>query len=274
MTSGSSSSADFSLPGLPTLQTAKVFGRALRYYDFGRGPPLVLLHGVGGDADQWAFVFEALAAKHRIIAIDLPGFGRSDKPPIDYCVEVYVEFLDRFLAAIGVARASLLGHSFGGWIVAAFALAFPHRVERLVLVDSAGIDAGSAPLPIDLNVSSRRNMRAVFEYMFHDPRMVSDALVDLAYSLHLERGDGATVRSLLAALSGPREKLDGKLGALTAPTLLLWGEQDRLTPLSMAQQFARAIPGAQLRVIAQCGHLPPIEKPEEFAAAVLAFLGG
>src|SRR6185369_1581798 len=138
-------SPDFQLPSLPTLKSAKVFGRTLCYYDVGRGAPLVLLHGVGGDADQWAFVLGQLSAAHRVIAIDLPGFGRSDKPAIEYRVEGYVEFLDRFLTAIGIDRASLLGHSFGGWIVASFALAFPQRVDRLVLVDSAGIDAGAQP---------------------------------------------------------------------------------------------------------------------------------
>ena len=232
----------------------------------------MLVHGVGGDADQWAFCFGALAASHRVIAIDLLGFGRSDKPLIDYRIEVYVEVLDRVLRALAIERASLLGHSLGGWIGAAFALQFPHRVDKLVLSDAAGIDAGSVPLPIDLNVSTRRNMREVLEFMFHDRRMVSDALVDLAYSLHLERNDGYTIRSVLDTLADPREKLDGKLGGLRVPTLLLWGEDDAVTPLAMAHAYQRLIAGATLQVIPQCGHLPPLEKPGEFARAVTEFL--
>jgi pimeloyl-ACP methyl ester carboxylesterase len=263
---------NFALPGLPTLLSTKVFGRTIRYYDIGHGPPLVLVHGVGGDADQWAFVYGPLTAKHRIIALDLPGFGRSDKPLLDYCVEVWVEFLDRFLKAINLPRASLLGHSFGGWIAASFALRLADRVDRLVLVDSAGIDAGAQPLQIDLNVSSRRNMREVFEYMFFDPRMVSDGLVDLAYGLHLERGDAPAIRSALATLNAPKEKLDGKLGTLQAPTLIVWGENDRVTPVAMAHEFQRALPNAELAVIPRCGHFPLIENPGAFSSAVLGFL--
>lgn len=270
MNSDSTPADSFELSGLPTLLSTKVFGRTIRYYDIGRGSPLVLVHGVGGDADQWAFVYGALAAKHRIIALDLLGFGRSDKPTIDYRVEVYVELLDRFLTALGIPRASLLGHSFGGWIVASFALAFPQRVDRLVLVDSAGM--GTPVLPVDLNVSTRRNMREVFEFMFDDPRMVSDGLVDLAYGLHLDRNDGPTIRSALATLASTREKLDGKLGALTTPTLLVWGENDRLTPLAMAREFDSALPNAELVVIPRCGHLPLIENPTAFSNAVLGFL--
>src|SRR4029077_18597256 len=115
-------------PGaLPPLRSATVFGRTICYYDVGRGPALVLVHGVGGDADQWAFCYAALSASHRVIALDLLGFGRSDKPLIDYRIAGFVEVLDRFLTNIGIARAHFLGHSLGGWIVTAFALRFPER---------------------------------------------------------------------------------------------------------------------------------------------------
>ena len=260
------------LPALPELREATVFGRKICYYDTGRGPTLVLVHGVGGDADQWAFCFDGLAASHRVIAIDLLGFGRSDKPLIDYRIAGYIEVLDRFLAGVGIASASFVGHSLGGWIVAAFALRFPQKVEKLVLNDAAGIDDGAIAIPVDLNISSRANLRNAFECMIHDKGMVTDELVDLAYSLHLERGDGYTIRSVLETLTSAREKLDGKLAALKAPTLILWGEEDAITPLSMAHAFHRQIVGSRLQVIAQCGHLPPLEKPDAFVAAVTGFL--
>src|SRR4051794_19068075 len=136
----------FVLPTLPPLREAKVFGRKICYYDVGEGPALVLVHGLGGDADQWAFCLAALTASHRVIALDLLGFGRSDKPPIDYRIAGFVEVLDRFLSSLGIARASLLGHSLGGWIVATFALSFPDRVHQLILSDAAGIDEGSRRL--------------------------------------------------------------------------------------------------------------------------------
>lgn len=267
-----STNSGFTLPVLPQLRTASVFGRAIRYYDAGIGPPLVLLHGVGGDADQWAFCFDGLAASHRVIALDLLGFGRSDKPPIEYRIAGFVEVLDRFLATIGVARASMLGHSLGGWIVAAFALQFPQRLERLVLNDAVGIDEGAVALPVDLNISTRANLCEAFRCMFHDKDLVTEDLVDLAYALHLERGDGPTIRSVLETLAAPAEKLDGKLDALRVPTLLLWGEEDAIAPMAMVHAYQRRIAGARLQAIARCGHFPPLERPQEFVAAVVDFL--
>jgi pimeloyl-ACP methyl ester carboxylesterase len=269
----SQAESTFALPALPELREQKVFGRSIRYYDTGRGaPPLVLVHGVGGDADQWAFCLEALRASRRVIAVDLPGFGRSDKPAIDYRIGGYVEMLDRFLTELGIGRASLLGHSLGGWIVASFALAFPDRVDALVLNDSAGIDEGGIPIPVDLNVSTLANMRSVFEAMFYDKSLVKTELVELAYALHLERGDGATIRSVLQTLTDTREKLDGSLHRLRVPTLILWGENDAVTPMSMAHAFHRHIEGSWLSTIPECGHFPPLEKVDAFVRAVNEFL--
>jgi pimeloyl-ACP methyl ester carboxylesterase len=266
------STDDFVVPPLPTLRKARVFGREICYYDVGDGPPLLLVHGVGGDADQWAFCFAGLAASQRVIAVDLLGFGRSDKPLIDYRIAGFVELLDRFLEVIEVRRPSVLGHSLGGWIAASFASRFPEKIDKLILNDSAGVDEGSVPLSVDLNVSTRANMRRVFDNMFHDPSFVTDALVDLAYSLHLERSDGYAIKSVLETLGASSEKLDGKLNLIAAPTLILWGENDVITPFSMGQTFRRGIAHAELCTIARCGHLPCLERPAEFVAAVVNFL--
>ncbi len=268
----SASSPQFVLPPLPELRSTTVFGRKICYYDIGSGPTLVLVHGLGGDADQWAFCFSGLSATHRVVALELLGFGRSDKPNISYRIAGFVEVLEGFLQALGITRASLLGHSLGGWIVAAFALRFPDKVDKLVLNDACGMDSGAIKPPVDLNISTRANMRAMLECMFYNKTMVTDDLVDLAYSLHLERNDGPTIRSIHEAFSLPDEKLDHDIGALTAPTLLLWGEQDELTPLSLAHNFEQRIAGSRLDVIPDCGHFPALETPAEFTQRVLEFL--
>jgi pimeloyl-ACP methyl ester carboxylesterase len=108
--------------------------------------------------------------------------------------------------------------------------------------------------------------------MCYDKSMVTDELIDLAYSLHLERSDGYTIRSVLETLTKPHEKLDAKLAGLSMPALILWGENDAITPLSMAHAFHRRIAGSRLQIIERCGHLPPLEKPHEFTAAVTSFL--
>ena len=111
-------------PPLPKILTATVFGRSIRYYDVGSGPPLLLIHGLGGDADEWAFCFEPFSQSHRVIALDLLGFGRSDKPLIDYTIGGFVEVIEEFLRGLKIERAAVLGESLGGWIASAFALKF------------------------------------------------------------------------------------------------------------------------------------------------------
>jgi len=272
MNSGVTQVPQFVLPPLPELRTTSVFSRKICYYDLGSGPVLVLVHGLGGDADQWAWCLEPLSATHRVIALELLGFGRSDKPLISYRIAGFVEVLERFLQTLGIERASLLGHSLGGWIAAAFALQFPLRVDKLVLNDAAGIDAGAIEPPIDLNVSTRANMREILEFVFYNKAVVSEDLVELSYSLHLERGDGPTIRSVLETILAPDEKLDSRISELKPPTSLLWGEQDALTPIAMAENFQRLIRGSRLEVIPECGHIPCLEKPAEFSQAVTNFL--
>ena len=262
----------FVLPPLPELRSTSIFGRTIRYYDIGSGPPLVLIHGVGGDADEWAFCFEALSASHRVIALDLLGFGRSDKPFITYSIEVFVEVVDAFLHNLNIQRPSLLGVSLGAWIAAAFALQFPERVEKLVLVDAAGVWGNTTELPVDLHVSSRRHAREVFELLLYDKSLATDALVDLAYEQHLARGDGYTVHRVLQNLREGREFLDNRIAGISTPTLIVWGEEDVLIPIATGRLMHRLIRNSRLEVIPQCGHLPAFEKPAEFVRRVLEFL--
>ena len=273
MSSSPLQSPQFSLPALPPLLSTQVFGCTIRYYDAGSGPPLVLLHGLGGDADDWAFCLEALSASQRVIAPDLLGFGRSGKPHIDYTIAGFVEMLERFLRGLNIERAILVGHSLGGWIAATFALNSPEAVQKLVLVDSAGVWGEMTELPVDLHVSTLAHMREVFEHLFCDKTLASDALIELAYRQHLERGDGYTIHSVLLNLRGGRERLDERISALKMPTLIVWGEQDEVIPVEAARRIHRLVPGTTLQIIPQCGHLPELEKPAEFVSCVLEFLG-
>lgn len=267
-----SSGSGLVLPSFPEMHSATVFGQRMCYYDVGQGAPLVLLHGMGGDADEWAFCLVALSSTNRVIAPDLLGFGRSDKPCIDYSVEGFVEVLARFLQTLEIERTLLTGSSFGGWIAAAFALRFSERVDKLVLVDAAGLQAGSFELPIDLRVSTRRHMHEVFEYVFYDKSLATEELIELAYQQHLARGDSATIRNLFENLGSRRERLDEEISELNVPTLIIWGEQDRMLPASMGRELQQLIKGSRLEVIAECGHLPALEKPAEFIRLLANFL--
>src|SRR5215204_4240046 len=133
---------------------AVVFGQKIKYVEAGSGPAVVLLHGLGGNSTNWAFNTPALAQKFRVIVPDQVGFGDSDKPLINYRVGTYVDFLDKFLAELKVERATLVGNSMGGWIASLYTLRYPAKVERLVLVDSAGF---APPKEFDLNALAGLN---------------------------------------------------------------------------------------------------------------------
>jgi pimeloyl-ACP methyl ester carboxylesterase len=265
-------------PTAPALKEANVFGFKLRYTEAGTGPVVVLLHGLGGNSTNWAFNTGALAQKYRVIVPDQIGFGQSDKPVINYRVGTYVDFLDKFLDELKVERASLVGNSMGGWIAAAYALAHPAKVERLVLADAAGF---APPKDLDLrtlsglNPSTRAGMRLLATLVFYNKQLfASDAAIDLMLTQRMNAGDGYTIQSLVESIARGDDMLDGRLAAIKQPTLIIWGREDGLTRLADGQRFQREIPGAQLVVFDQCGHVPQVEKAAEFNAAVLKFLGG
>jgi pimeloyl-ACP methyl ester carboxylesterase len=265
-------SPHFALPRLPALRSIQVFGQTIKYYDHGQGEPLLLVHGLGAEADVWAYCLEPLSQTHRVIAPDLLGFGRSSKPLINYRIATFVEVLERFLQSLGVQRCSLVGNSMGGWIAATFAIQFPERVNKLVLNDAIGIVAGSVETAIDLRPSSLENMRAIMEFMFCDRALATDGLAEAAYEFHLERNDGPTIASVLENIRLKLDRLDDQLDRLKAPTLLVWGDCDRISPLSVAENYHRLIEGSKLEIIPQCGHIPPLEKPGDLVRHILDFV--
>jgi pimeloyl-ACP methyl ester carboxylesterase len=258
-------------------KTVTVFGQKINYVESGSGPTVVLLHGMGGNMTNWAFNAAALAEKFHVVALDQIGYGRSDKPLINYHVATYVDFLDKFLDELKIERASLVGNSLGGWIAAAYTLKHPNRVERLVLVDAAGFappkefDMG---VLVGLNPSTRDGMRQLMQTVVSNKALLAnDAVIDAALTQRLTAGDGYTIQSILESVNRREDVLDGKLSAVKQPVLLVWGRDDGLTPLAReGQKFKQEIPQAQLVVFDNCGHVPMIEKPAEFNAAVLKFL--
>jgi pimeloyl-ACP methyl ester carboxylesterase len=255
-----------------------VFGQKIHYVEMGSGPVVVLLHGLGGNAANWAFNVPALAQKYRVVVPDQVGFGRSDKPLINYRVGTYADFLDKFLDELKIEKASLVGNSMGGWVAALYAVQRPARVERLVLVDAAGF---RPPKEFDLaalsglNPSTREGMKSLAAMVFSNPLLKSDAAIDLMLTQRLSAGDGYTIQSLVESIYRGEDMLDGRLSAVKQPTLLVWGREDGLTPLAReGERFRKEINGSRLVVFDNCGHVPQVEKAAEFNAAVLAFLSG
>jgi len=249
------------------------YGAKIHYVEAGSGAPVILIHGLADNVAIWDPVIPALAARFRVIALDQIGFGRSDKPLLNYRVSTLVDFLDVFLTELKIERASLVGNSLGGWVAAAYALAHPERVERLVLSDAAGYAALTKTMDSRalraLRVASRDDIRYLGPLAFHDKRFYQD--VDTAFKERVTAGDSYTVAQVLDSMIRGDDALDNKLQTLKQPTLVLWGREDKLIPLSFGKQFHREIVDSRLRIIDNCGHMPQLECPNEFSAAVLKF---
>lgn len=242
--------------------------------------PVVLLHGTSASLHTWEGWVPALKNDHRVISMDLPGFGLTGPMADgDYSMPRYVQFLTALLDRLGVQKAVLVGNSFGGRLAWEMALAHPERVEKLVLVDAAGYPAPSASLPIGFRIAQIPVLNKLMEVtlprsmvessvrdVYGHPEKVTPELVDRYYDLTLRAGNrAALVERFRQAPSG--EGAD-RISTLRLPTLILWGGRDRLIPPDNGEHFHRDISGSQLVVFPELGHVPH----EEDAAATVAAL--
>lgn len=257
---------------------ATVYGVKIHYQEAGSGPAVILLHGLGGDLSNWAQTIGPLSKKYRVIVPDQIGFGRSDKPMINYRVGTLVDFLDGFYKELKLDRASLVGNSLGGWTAAAYTLAHPEKVERLVLIDAAGfaITGDIDPRVLNgLNPSTRDAIKQVMSLVFYNKQIyASDAAVDLLFTRKMTAGDSYTIQRFIDSITRGEDVLDNRLGAVKQPTLIIWGREDGLTALAMGERFKKEIQGSELVVFDKCGHVPQLEKAADFNAALMKFLGG
>jgi pimeloyl-ACP methyl ester carboxylesterase len=246
--------------------------------------PIVLLHGTSASLHTWDGWALALRGDHRVIRMDLPGFGLTGPSASnDYSIEAYVRFTLRLLDTLGVRRFSIAGNSLGGEIAWHLAAAAPDRVSRLVLVDAAGYPVSSTSVPIGFRVARtpwlswmmtrilpRAVVRSSVRNVYGDPALVTDSLVDRYYELALRTGNRASL---------PLRFAQSRLGAdtlhlrdLHLPTLVLWGDRDRLIPPENAARFGRDISGSRVIIYRGLGHVPQEEDPARTAADVRAFL--
>jgi len=260
-------------------QTSKeitVFGQKINYVEAGSGPTVILLHGLGGSTQAWMFNIAPLAEKYHVVVPDQIGFGKSDKPLVNYRIRTYVDFLDQFCKQLKIERASLVGNSMGGWIAAAYTAAFPDRVDKLVLVDAAGY---APPKDLDprtfysLNPTTREGTKVLLSRVFYGKAFQTDAAIEQAIAARLAAGDGYTIKSITESIIRGEDLLDETVKTIKRPTLIIWGRQDGLVPLAQGEHFNKDIAGSKLIIIEQCGHIPNLEKAAEFNAALLKFLG-
>lgn len=277
-----------------------VEGVNIHYFCGGSGPPLVLVHGLGSSAAvEFYFNLEPLAARHRVLAIDLPGFGHSDKPILEYTIELFVRAVRDLMAAENLDRAAVMGVSMGGRVALGLALESPQTVERLILVDALGVGAprrvlayrilltrGLGELTLSGTARALRRMkpatiRRFWGWYLRRPQGVDHILSDQRIADHgvlLSTPEyRAAYLSALRSIAGMRDLRDGitvqdRLNELRMPTLLIWGRHDHIFPAAHAQSALQQLPRGRVEIFEDSGHTPQMEEPERFNRVVLDFL--
>jgi pimeloyl-ACP methyl ester carboxylesterase len=258
-------------------KSVSVFGAKINYVEAGdpAKPTVILLHGLGGSLQNWVFTIPALSANYHVIAPDQIGFGKSDRLMLKYRVGTYVDFLDKFMSELKIEKASLVGNSLGGWVAAMTAMKYPNRVDKIVLADAAGLKPADVDLAqvYALNYSTRDEVKQLVKLVFYNQALFgSDAFIEQSMNLRVAANDGYTINSLIESIKRNEDFLNGRLGEIKKPTLVVWGKQDMLLKVADGEQFKREIAGSELVVFDQCGHVPMVEKAADFSKAVLAFL--
>ena len=244
-------------------------------------PTVVFLHGLMTSSASWGKILSTAADGRPAVAVDLPGFGDSDRPwPYDYTVGGQSAHLLRFLDVRGIDRAILIGNSLGGAVALLTAAAQPDRIRALVLVDAAS-PVSSMPIsiralrtPVVGEIEMELYVRPLLELslryrLFADPKNVTEEIVEREWRPVTIPG---TRRAALAAIRSSARGYEHALERIHIPTLIVWGLEDRLLPVADGHRLAAAIPGARLVVLPGAGHIPQEETPVEFSRVVAEFL--
>jgi pimeloyl-ACP methyl ester carboxylesterase len=282
---------------LPSLQPQfeewqiTLHGRRVIYRVAGSGPAVVLVHGMLNSSSHWQAVAQELASDYTVVAPDLIGHGDSAAPRGDYSLGAHAASIRDLLAAIGIDRASIVGHSLGGGVAMQFFYQFPQRVERLALISSGGLGREVSPL---LRTAALPGMSGLLSLTIH-PRLLAALrasgsrlrehgvgggiyLQAIARALRpLENADARhaflhTLRSVID-MHGQRVSATDRLGLLEAiPTLIVWGERDRTIPIEHGRLAHAAIPGSSFRTLPRAAHFPHLEDPDGLSALLREFL--
>ena len=264
--------------------------RAVNVIELGEGPPVVFVHGLSGSWQNWLEQLPVLAANHRVVALDLPGFGHSEIPKETITISFYARVLDQAMEALDMDAAAIVGNSMGGFVSAEMAIAFPQRVERLVLASPAGISSYNNPAATRLASVARKIgpllamptgwAAAHADTLTRWPRLRDVTLnVPILYPSRLPRelaaeqlrgaGKPGFIQALEANLN---YDFRHRLPEIVCPTLVVWGEQDRLITVRDADVYTELIPGARKVLLPDTGHAPMIERPARFNTLLEEFL--
>jgi 4,5:9,10-diseco-3-hydroxy-5,9,17-trioxoandrosta-1(10),2-diene-4-oate hydrolase len=266
----------------------QVAGINTRYWETGaNGPPIVFVHGLGGFIENWELNIPVFT-NHHVYALDLVGCGLTDKPSVNYSIEYLAEFVKEFMVLKNIEKASLIGGSLGAGIVIELALKSPELVNKLVLAGGLGFgkrlifELRFTSLPFVGEMIMKPNRDGLKEYLhllFHDQSIVTEQMVDFYFEKTSQPGAAEAYLAMLRStvtFFGMKQKIVKNtiknIGRISAPTLVLWGNEDKFIPVEQAYIAENLLPNSKLHVFEDCGHFLNIERAEEFNNLVGNFL--
>lgn len=271
----------------PPSQFMELMGMNVHYRD--EGPltdtlPIVLLHGTSSFLQTWDACTAEWARSHRVIRMDLPGFGLTGPAASgDYSIEAYVSFLHAFLTKLNIETFYLAGNSLGGSIACSYAAEYPDQVKKLILIDPArypitgakgALAFRIAQIPVINNLfkilTPRNIVRKSLEDVYGDKNLVTDSLVEVYRDMTIREGNRA---AMIARLNMPQASDTAVIKNLSMPALVIWGELDQLIPVAHAYKFQRDLPNDSLVILKGIGHIPMEESPTIVAPMVAGFIG-
>ena len=253
-----------------------VDGNKIRYLESGTSKKiLVLVHGLGASCERWEHVFPIFEKDYQVIIPDLIGFGHSDKPTVDYTIDFFSDFLEKFFRVLGIRQASIIGSSLGGQIVAEYTSSHPNSVEKLILVSPSGIMKQST-LALDSYIMAalypnEQSAKKAFETMDSSGKEIpKKTITEFVTRMKLHNAKYVFMSTLLGLKNS--EPINLKLEKISSPTLLIWGTDDPVIPIKFANDFVTSISNCEFYEMNKCGHTPYVQEPETFASKVLEFL--
>lgn len=271
------------------IKTVLVHGQRIAYLEVGTGPPVILIHGFGGSMWQWEHQQQALSQHFRTLTLDLPGSGLSDKPDIDYLPNQMLDFCIGFMDALQIPQATLIGNSMGAGLAIGMALTHPTRVDKLVLI-------GGLPSHVMAKLTSRSFRQAletraplwvislgnwlfgrmvtdsVLKEIVHDHTLLTPAVIERSNQNRRRPGVIKPIMAVRNALPSWESDFAPRISSITHPTMIMWGEYDRLFPLAVGEELHHRIRGSQFVRIPDAGHMPQWERPDLVNRSLIAYI--
>jgi len=287
--SPSSIPAQFDAIERMSIKTVLVHDQRIAYLDVGTGPPVILIHGFGGSMWQWEHQQHALSQHFRVLTLDLPGAGLSDKPEIDYRPDQMLDFFVGFMDAVEIPQATLVGNSMGAGLAIGMALTHPTHVVKLVLIDGLPqhvmekLTSPSVRRALETSAPSwlvsfgnwlfgGLMIESVLKEIVHDQALLTPAVIERSNRNRQRPGLIKPIMTVRENLPLWESGFATRIDEITHPTLVIWGEEDRVFPIAVGEELQQTIKGSRFIRIPKAGHIPQWEQPDLVNQELIAFI--